>query len=365
MEGLGRHVAHPDVVGVAVDAARVEGHDDGGPQPADLLDDPSDHLFAVGVHERARLSRPVLHPRVAVAQEDRLLGTERGARTAQLGLADLGIHRVVAAVVGRATLVAVGGADQPDSVALLREDRHRAADAERLVVGVGEDREQPGRVWPVLSRPRQPASPPRGTDDSSCSPSSTVRRYAAQTASESTVRSRPDSSSWRAAALVPPGRRDHVAQLSRVHPARLREERAALERLDDEVVGDVAREAEVDRGVDQRLHHEEHVGRAAAADRGRHRDELLVVDLDLVAERPQQRARLLALLGRRLGRRVPDGHPAAEARRRVGHAPHDLAVAEEPADRRRRRAGEDREHELAVAQAGPRGRAPRGRASAA
>ena len=37
------------------------------------------------------------------------------------------------------------------------------------------------------------------------SPSSTVRRNAAQTASDSTVRRRPDSSSWIAAALVPAG----------------------------------------------------------------------------------------------------------------------------------------------------------------
>ena len=40
---------------------------------------------------------------------------------------------------------------------------------------------------------------------SSWSPSSTVRRNAAQTASDSTVRSRPTSSSWSAAARVPPG----------------------------------------------------------------------------------------------------------------------------------------------------------------
>ena len=36
-------------------------------------------------------------------------------------------------------------------------------------------------------------------------PSSSVRRYAAQTASDSTVRRRPDSSSWIAAADVPAG----------------------------------------------------------------------------------------------------------------------------------------------------------------
>src|SRR5215210_4057292 len=54
-------------------------------------------------------------------------------------------------------------------------------------------------------------------------------------------------------------RRDHVAQLRRMHPRLLGEDGAALERLDDEVVRDVAREAEVDGSVDQRLHDEEHV----------------------------------------------------------------------------------------------------------
>ena len=90
----------------------------------------------------------------------------------------------------------------------------------------------------------------------------------------------------------------------------LREARAALERLDDEVVGDVAREPEVDRGVDQGLHDEEHVGRAGAGDRGRHRDPLLVLDLELRAERPEQRRRLVALLrGRRRASRTRPSCP--------------------------------------------------------
>ena len=110
------------------------------------------------------------------------------------------------------------------------------------------------------------------------------------------MRRRPDSSSWIAAALVPAGRGDHVAQHGRVVAGLLGEAGAALERLDDEVVGDVAREAEVDGRVDQRLHDEEHVGRAGARDRGRHRDPLLVLDLELRAERAEQRLRLGALV---------------------------------------------------------------------
>ena len=73
-----------------------------------------------------------------------------------------------------------------------------------------------------------------------------------------------------------------------MHAARLGEERAALERLDDQVVGDVAREAEVDRGVDERLHDQEDVGRAGAADGGGHRHELLVVDLQLAPRLPSR-----------------------------------------------------------------------------
>ena len=185
---------------------------------------------------------------------------------------------------------------------------------------------------------------------SSWSPSSTVRRNAAQTASDSTVRSRPLSSSWSAAADVPPGRRDHVPQLGRVHPGLLGEQRRALERLDDEVVRDVAREAEVDGRVDERLHDEEHVGRAGAADRGRHRDHLLVVDLELEAERTEQGGGLRPLLVGRLGRGVPDRHALAEAGRRVGHAAHDLVVAEDAGQGRGRGPGQDAQHELAAAQ---------------
>ena len=109
----------------------------------------------------------------------------------------------------------------------------------------------------------------------------------------------------------------------------------------------MAREAEVDGRVDQRLHHEEDVGRAGPGDRGRHGDEALVVDLDLVAEGREQRAGLLALRLGGLRGRVPDGHALAELGRRVGHAPDDLAVAEMAHQRPGRRAREDADHELA------------------
>ena len=86
------------------------------------------------------------------------------------------------------------------------------------------------------------------------------------------------------------------------------------------------------------------------ADRGGHRDHLLVVDLELGAERPEERRRLGALRLGRLGRRVPDGHPLAEAGRGVRHAADDLVVAEDPGQRRRGRPGEDAQDELAAAE---------------
>ena len=133
-----------------------------------------------------------------------------------------------------------------------------------------------------------------------------------------------------------------------MHARLLREERAALERLDDEVVGDVAREAEVDGRVDQGLHDQEDVGRAGPGDRGRHRDELLVVDLDLRAERAEQRAGLLALRRRTVsGVAYQTVMPAPELGGRVGHAPDDLVVAEGADEGPRRRAGEDADDELA------------------
>ncbi len=180
-----------------------------------------------------------------------------------------------------------------------------------------------------LSLAASPARRRRRAARSIWSPSSTVRRNAAHTASDRTVRRRPDSSSWMAAALVPAGRRDHVAQHRRVVARLLREAGAALERLDDEVVRDVAREAEVDGGVDQRLHHEEHVGGAGPRHRGRHRDPLLVLDLELRAQRAEQRLRLGAL--------VLGAWPASRTRRScplpmragvLGIARDDLVVAE-------------------------------------
>ena len=121
---------------------------------------------------------------------------------------------------------------------------------------------------------------------------------------------------------------------------------AALERLDHQVVGDVAGKAEVHGGVDQGLHDQEDVGRAGPAHGGGHGHELLVVDLELRAERLEQGPGLGALLLGRLRRGVPDGHPATESSRRVGHAPDDPLVPEEALQGRGRGPGDDRQDEL-------------------
>ncbi len=137
-----------------------------------------------------------------------------------------------------------------------------------------------------------------------------------------------------------------------MHPAGLREEGAPLQCLDHEVVGDVAREAQVDRRVDERLHDQEDVCGAGPADGGRHGDELLVVDRELQSQRAEERAGLRALELAHLRRRVPDGHPATQLSGRVGHAPHQLPVPQDITQRSRRGPGDDADHELPAAQHG-------------
>ena len=137
-----------------------------------------------------------------------------------------------------------------------------------------------------------------------------------------------------------------------MHAGLLREERRPFERLDHEVVGDVSREAKVHGRVDERLHDEEDVGRPGPADRGGHRDHLLVVDLELEAERPEQCGRLGALRLGRLGGGVPDRHALAEAGGRIRHAADHLVVPEDPGEGRGRGAGEDAQDQLAAAQVG-------------
>ena len=147
-------------------------------------------------------------------------------------------------------------------------------------------------------------------------------------------------------------RGDHVAQLRRVHPARLGEGCAALERLDDQIVGDVAREAQMDGRVDERLHDQEHVRRPGAADGGRHGHELLVLDLELVTQAAEERRGLRALWLADRRRGVPHGHPLAQLGRCVGHGTHERLVAEDVGERPRGGAGDDADDQLAIPEHG-------------
>ena len=109
----------------------------------------------------------------------------------------------------------------------------------------------------------------------------------------------------------------------------------------------------MDGAVDQRLHHQENVGRTGAADRGRHGDEAFIGHLQLVAERAQQCLGLLAMRRRRLWCRVPDVHALPDLRRRVRHHAHQRRVVEALTERLRGCPGDDRDHQLLGCEALP------------
>jgi len=77
------------VIGMPVDPARLEGHDDVGAHLADLADQLRDDRGAVGVHERPRM--PVLrrprHARVAVPEEADVAHAQGPGRGPQLRFA--------------------------------------------------------------------------------------------------------------------------------------------------------------------------------------------------------------------------------------------------------------------------------------
>jgi hypothetical protein len=106
----------------------------------------------------------------------------------------------------------------------------------------------------------------------------------------------------------------------------------------------------VDGRIDERFHDEEHIGRAGPETAVAIATNFSSSTLELGPERAEQGARLGALLGGRLRRRVPDGHPPTQPGRRVGHAPDDLAVAEEPLEGGRRGPRDHRQDELAGVQ---------------
>ena len=111
-------------------------------------------------------------------------------------------------------------------------------------------------------------------------------------------------------------------------------------------MGDVARKSKVNRAVDERLHDHEDVGRSGATDRGRHRDETLVADLEFVTERTEQCTGLLALRLRRFGGCVPNVDAFADLGWCVGHDSNERTVVESLTKALGGRSGDDRDQEL-------------------
>src|SRR6202171_6132787 len=124
------------------------------------------------------------------------------------------------------------------------------------------------RIFPGAEAFRERHRAPVGGPDS-------VSEHRAQTAAVELVQRR---------GRRPTRRRHHVAKLRGMFLRPLGEGDGTLDCFEDKVVREVARKGEAHRAVDERLHHDEDVGRAGAADRGRHRDEALVAHLTLVAE---------------------------------------------------------------------------------
>ena len=143
------------MVGVAVAAVLVVGHEDLRPHLAEDLDQEQRRLVEVGLPERVR---PVVggqphHPGVAVAarpaEEAVVADAERLHRGGQL--VDPVPAELVLLVGGEVrelgdehlALLAQGAGDQGDLGALGGVARHRRAVADRLVVGVGVHEQQP------------------------------------------------------------------------------------------------------------------------------------------------------------------------------------------------------------------------------
>lgn len=129
-----------------VSPVRVEGHDHLGPH---LLDQGAEfdlHIEGRDVHQRERVvvSGALVTPRVVVVEEDRFRNLQRPARLAQFPLALLAevVHRH--ARHGDLSGLAPGRAGEKYPHAPPRVVGEGAADAERLVVGVGEHREEGG-----------------------------------------------------------------------------------------------------------------------------------------------------------------------------------------------------------------------------
>ena len=147
----------------------------------------------------------------------------------------------------------------------------------------------------------------------------------------------------------PARRGDLVPKFGKVLPGVPSERGGTLDRRQDQLLRDAAREAKVDSGVDQRLHEQKDIRRAGARNRGRHVDEVLVVDEHLFAERTEDRVSLspMGVAGRLRG--APHRDAPSDLGRRVRHGSHGDLVADSVRDRAKRYARDDGQDKRIVA----------------
>ncbi len=105
----------------------------------------------------------------------------------------------------------------------------------------------------------------------------------------------------------------------------------------------------MDGGLDQRFHHQEHVGWPGAAHGGGHVEGVLILDVDLLAQSLQNGPGLGMLFLRHLWGACPHAHPLAHLGRGVRHDPHDSPMPQPPRDGFGARSGHDGEGELVEA----------------
>ena len=101
----------------------------------------------------------------------------------------------------------------------------------------------------------------------------------------------------------------------------------------------------MDPGINQGFHDEEDVGRTGPAERRRHVQITLVLDVQLLTKRGQDGLRLLALIEADPGCRRPDGDTLADARRGIGHGPHQGRVPQPTGNAPQPRARDDAQHQ--------------------
>ena len=117
-------------------------------------------------------------------------------------------------------------------------------------------------------------------------------------------------------------RSDHVAQFGRMPFRLLCIEDRTEHRFDNDVVRNVARESEMNGGIDQCLQDQECVCRSGSADGGGHVEILFIVDLNFLAERLKNHTRLFPLCIVHVRRRRPYGQTLADLRRRGREVVH-------------------------------------------